>query len=212
MHNRRDLVNLIADRVVLLLREADPSWVTIGVSNRHVHLADADFRTLFGYPEPQVRRMARQTGEFAAQEKVTIHGPAGKLTARVMGPNRPQTQVELSKTDCFALGIQAPLAQSGHLDRAARVELEGPAGRVTCDHAAIVAGRHIHISPEEARRLNVKHQDRVSVLIEGERGARLDNVLIRVKGSYRQELHLDTDEGNAVSVRTGDWARICLRP
>jgi len=189
----------------------DPRKVVVGISNRHVHLCDADFKTLFGYDAPKVKKMVRQRGEFAAEETVTLHGPRGTMTrVRVMGPNRPATQVELSRTDCFALGIKAPMAQSGHLETAAPVRIEGPLGSIDCDHAVIVAGRHIHMSPDNAAALNLKDQDRVSVRFGGERGARLDNFLIRVKDSYLAELHLDTDEGNAVGARTGDYVTICL--
>ena len=191
------LVAEITSRVLERIAALDPRKVIVGISNRHVHLCDADFTTLFG--------------EFAAEETVTLHGPRGTMTrVRVMGPNRPATQVELSRTDCFALGIKAPMAQSGHLEAAAPVRIEGPLGSIECDHAVIVAGRHIHMGPHDAAALNLKDQDRVSVQFGGERGARLDNFLIRVKESYLAELHLDTDEGNAVGAKTGDYVTICL--
>ena len=205
------LVAEITSRVLERIAALDPRRVIVGISNRHVHLCDADFKTLFGYDAPKVKKMVRQRGEFAAEETVTLHGPRGTMTrVRVMGPNRPATQVELSRTDCFALGIKAPMAQSGHLETAAPVRIEGPLGSIDCDHAVIVAGRHIHMSPDNAAALNLKDQDRVSVRFGGERGARLDNFLIRVKDSYLAELHLDTDEGNAVGARTGDYVTICL--
>ena len=188
----------------------DPSKVIVGISNRHLHLSDADFRTLFGYDAPTEYKTVRQHGEFAAEETVTLHGPKGSMgRIRVMGPNRPATQVELSQTDCYALGIKAPMAQSGNLADAAPIEIEGPAGRVSLEHAVIVAGRHIHMGPSDAAALGLVDQDRVSVVFGSERGARLDNFLIRVKDSYVLELHLDTDEGNAVGAKTGDWATIC---
>lgn len=204
------LIATLVDRVLARIAEADPHQVIVGISNRHVHLSDADFQTLFGYPAPKVRKYVRQHGEFAAEESVTLHGPKGSMTrVRVMGPNRPQTQVELSRTDCFALGVNAPMAQSGHLEEAAPIEIEGPAGRISKERAVIVAGRHIHMGPGEAAALGVNDQDRVSVMFEGERGGRLDNFLVRVKDSYLLELHLDTDEGNAIGARTGDYVRIC---
>ncbi len=206
-----ELVTKIADAVLQKIAQADPHYVIVGISNRHVHLSDADFLTLFGYEAPRVKKYVRQRGEFAAEETVTLHGPRGTMErVRVMGPNRPATQVELSRTDCFALGINAPMAQSGHLEKAAPVVIEGPAGRVECTNAAIVAGRHIHMSPDDAAALNLKDQDMVSVQFGGERGARLDNFLIRVKDSFLAELHLDTDEGNAVSAKTGDYVKILV--
>lgn len=144
--NEAGLITLIADRVVSRIMEADPSRVIVGISNRHIHLCDADFRTLFGYEAPTVRKMVRQHGEFAAEETVTLHGPKGSMPRiRVMGPNRAQTQVELSQTDSLALGVKAPVAQSGQLASAAPIDIEGPAGRISLDHAVIIAGRHIHI-------------------------------------------------------------------
>ena len=204
------LIASIVDKVLERIAEADPQQVVVGISNRHVHLCDADFLTLFGYPAPQVKKNVRQHGEFAAEESVTLHGPKGTMArVRVMGPNRSASQVELSRTDCFALGIKAPMAQSGHLETAAPIEIEGPAGRVSLDHAVIVAGRHIHMGPSDAAALGVHDQDRVSVLFGGERGGRLDNFLVRVKDSYLLELHLDTDEGNAIGATTGDYVTIC---
>lgn len=203
------LIAKITDRVVEKLMESDPSKVIVGISNRHLHLSDADFNVLFGYDAPTPYKMVRQHGEFAAEETVTLHGPKGSMgRVRVMGPNRSATQVELSQTDCFALGIKAPIAQSGDLSAAAPIEIEGPAGRVSLDHAVIVAGRHIHMGPSDAAALGLVDQDRVSVTFGGDRGAQLDNFLIRVKDSYILELHLDTDEGNALGVRTGDWGTI----
>ncbi|QXT63269.1 phosphate propanoyltransferase [Tessaracoccus palaemonis] len=206
------LISTIADRIVAKFNEADPTKTIVGISNRHVHLTDADFATLFGYDRPVVKKYVRQHGEFAAEESVTIHGPKGSFQrVRVMGPNRSATQVELSRTDCRALGLDAPMAQSGHLSEAAPIEIEGPKGRVALDHAAIVAGRHIHMGPADAEALGLKDQDRVSVVFPGERGGRFDNFLVRVKDSYLLELHLDTDEANAIGAKTGDYATICPR-
>ncbi|MEZ5084767.1 MAG: phosphate propanoyltransferase [Tessaracoccus sp.] len=200
----------IVEQVLARIDEVDPTRVIVGISNRHVHLDDADFRTLFGYPAPKVKKYVRQRGEFAAEEVVTLHGPKGAMPrVRVMGPNRSATQVELSRTDCFALGVSAPMAQSGHLEQAGPIEIEGPAGRVVKEHAVIVAGRHIHMGPEDAAKLGLNDQDRVSVLFAGERGGRLDHFLVRVKDSYLLELHLDTDEGNAIGAKTGDYVTIC---
>lgn len=204
------LVAEIVDRVLKEIAETDPTQVIVGISNRHVHLNDDDFRTLFGYEQPRVRKHVRQRGEFAAEEVVTLHGPRGTMErVRVMGPNRPETQVELSRTDCFTLGVQAPMAQSGRLEEAGPIEISGPTGHVVKEHAVIVAGRHIHMGPGDAAALGLQDQDRVSVLFGGERGGRLDHFLVRVRDSYLRELHLDTDEGNAVGARTGDYVTIC---
>ncbi|RRD47798.1 phosphate propanoyltransferase [Tessaracoccus sp. OH4464_COT-324] len=207
--NEQQLISEIASRVLSQLNEANPHRVMVGISNRHVHLSDADFRTLFGYEAPKVKKYVRQRGEFAAEEVVTLHGPRGSMErVRVMGPNRPATQVELSRTDCYALGVSAPMAQSGQLENAGPIEISGPAGRIQMEHAAIVAGRHIHMSPDDAAALGLNDQDRVRVQFDGERGGILEHFLVRVKPSFLLELHLDTDEGNAIGASTGDWATI----
>lgn len=203
-----NIVEQVAKVVVDKIFDADPSRVVVGISNRHVHLTDEDFKTLFGYDHPEVYKYVRQHGEFAAKESVTIVGPKGTFErVRVMGPNRTATQVEIAATDARALGVQAPMAQSGHLENAAPITIIGPKGQVE-RKAAIIAGRHIHMGPSDAAALGLKDQDRVSVQFDGDRAARLDNFLVRVKDSYLLELHLDTDEGNAVSYRSGDWALI----
>lgn len=208
----QQLVAEITRRVIEKVLSDDPRYVAVGISNRHVHLSDADFAVLFGHPAPGVGKYVRQHGEFAATETMTLHGPRGSMTrVRVMGPNRPATQVELSHTDCRALGIAAPIAQSGQLDEAAPIEIEGPAGRISCQRAAIIAGRHIHLSPQDAAARQLSGGDRVSVIFGGGRGGRLDNFLVRVKDSYRAELHIDTDEANAVGAVSGDYAKI-VRP
>ncbi len=207
--DEKQLVAKIVDEVLNRVHEATPTDCIVGISNRHVHLCDEDFKTLFGYDQPKVKTYVRQHGEFAAEESVTVRGPKGSLErVRVMGPNRPATQVELAKTDCRALGINAPTVQSGHLENAAPVEIEGPNGKVQKEHAAIVAARHIHMGPDDAAALGLKDQDLVSVEFPGDRGATVHNLICRVKPSYRLELHLDTDEGNAFDAKTGDWVTI----
>ena len=208
----QELVEHITRLVVLALREHDdPRRVVLGVSNRHVHLSPEDFRTLFGTSEPTVKAFVVQHGEFAAEQSLTVQGPRGSLErVRVMGPCRPRSQVELSRSDCYSLGINAPVVQSGHLDTAAPVTLIGPQGRVELDHAAIIAARHIHLGPNDAHRLGVSDQDLVRVRFEGDRGAVLDNVICRVKDNFTAEVHLDTDEANAVGARTGDIVTILV--
>lgn len=187
----------------------DPSLVVVGVSNRHVHLTEEDFRTLFGRVDLTHFKDVRQRGEYAAEETVTIHGPKRSMErVRVMGPWRPRSQVELSFTDARSLGVDAPVLNSGNLDEAAPIEIEGPAGRLRLDHGAIIAGRHAHMGPADAERAGVVDGQRVSIRFGGFRGGTLDNVLIRVRDSYVAEVHLDSDEANALGVRTGDKVQI----
>lgn len=191
------------------LGTVDPSLVVVGISNRHVHLTEEDFAVLFGQEGIQPMRYVRQRGEYAARQTVTVHGPKTSFPrVRVMGPCRKASQVELSTTDCFALGIPPVVAVSGSLADAAPVEIEGPCGRINLPHAAIVASRHLHMGTSEAARLGLNHLDRVSVRLGGTRGGVLGNVVVRVADSYLPEFHLDTDEGNALGVRTGALAQI----
>lgn len=208
----QELVQHITRLVVVALREQiDPRRVRLGVSNRHVHLSPEDFRILFGTSEPTVKAFVVQRGEFAAEQTVTLQGPKGRMErVRVMGPLRSRTQVEVSHTDCHGLGIKAPVVQSGHLDDAAPITLLGPAGQVECEHAAIIAARHIHLGPADASRLGVQDQDLVRVRIDGDRGGVLDNVICRVKDNFTAEVHLDLDEANAVGARTGDKVTVLV--
>lgn len=198
-------VEEVTRRVVLeFLKLTDPYQVPVGVSNRHVHLSQADFQTLFGRDTLTVKKYVRQPLEFACEETVAVHGPRGSFAAvRLMGPFRKQSQVELSRTDCIALGVDAPICESGHLDEAAPIDIEGPAGRIHLAHAAMVAGRHVHLGPDDAERMKLTDGQRVRVRIPGRRGGVLDNFLVRVKQDWIPEVHLDTDEANGVGVTHG---------
>ncbi|MFZ0529905.1 MAG: phosphate propanoyltransferase [Propionicimonas sp.] len=204
----RQLVEEVT-RMVLFRLQGMQGQIVLGVSNRHVHLSKEDLATLFGLDELTVFRKVRQPGEFAAEQFVSVHGPRttfGKV--RVMGPCRPKTQVELSRTDCINLGIEAPVTQSGHLDAAGPIDIEGPLGRIRLEHGAIVAARHIHMGPSHAQELGVADQDQVKVAFTGQRGGVLDNFIIRVKDEWVPEIHLDTDEANALGLRHGDLGKL----
>jgi putative phosphotransacetylase len=208
------LVDRIAREVIARLTPAlDPCAVVIGISNRHVHLSQADLKALFGLDEMPVFRPVRQPGEFAADLKVDVHGPRGSFrSVRVMGPCRAKTQAELSKTDCRTLGVDAPITQSGHLDEAGPVAIEGPKGRIDVAHGAIVAARHIHMGPSHAQKWGLSDQDLVKVRFGGVRGGLWDNFIIRVKDDWVPEIHLDTDEANALGVESGDFGSIRFEP
>lgn len=207
-----DLVNQLADQVYArYMRMQDPTQVVIGISNRHVHLNEEDLRILFGLDAFEVYKTVRQPGEFAAVQQVTIHGPkASFANVRCMGPCRKASQVELSLTDARALGISAPITQSGVLDEAAWLEIESPLGTIR-RKAAIVAARHIHMGEAEAAGLGLKNQDKVSVEFGGTRGVTADHFIIRTAPNWKAEIHLDTDEANAFAVTTGDYGRIVRR-
>lgn len=173
--------------------------VKVGLSNKHLHLQKEHVAVLFGADHQLTKfKDLVQPDQFACEEKVDIVGPKGTLKGvRVLGPERPETQVEISMTDARTIGIKAPIRESGKLDGTPGCKLVGPCGEVELDHGVIVALRHIHLSPEEAAEAGVKDKDWVSVKIEGERGLIFDNVLIRSGSAHKAECHFDTDEGNA---------------
>lgn len=179
--------------------------VEVGLSNKHLHLKEEDIETLFGKGHCLTSmKPLKQPGQFACEEKVDIVGPKGTLKGiRILGPARPETQVELAMTDARAIGLSAPIRESGKLEGTPGVKLIGPAGEVALDYGAIVALRHVHLSPEQALEAGVKDKDIVSIRFDGERGLVFENVLIRSGDGHDSEIHLDTDEGNAAGLKNG---------
>lgn len=183
----------------------DDLTIPISTSARHVHLSQAHVEQLFG-PGHQLtpRAPLSQPGQYACVEAVRLVGPRGAIKeVRVLGPVRPESQVEISRTDEIALGIDAPIRPSGALDGSPGLRLEGPAGAVELTRGVIQAARHIHMSPEEAARFGVKDREWVMVRVPGERGIIFDDVLVRVHPEYRLDMHLDTDEANAADLHAG---------
>lgn len=175
--------------------------IKIGVSNRHIHLCKKDFDELFGSTELSVLKNLSQQGEFASTLTVSIKTNKGVLSdVRIIGPLRDRTQVEISRTDAYKLGINPPVRMSGDLDNSESVVLESEMGSVKVDKCCILAHRHIHMGTKEATELGYKNGDVVSVKIDGERAGILENVKIRIKDNFKLELHLDTDEANAFLV------------
>lgn len=176
--------------------------VPIEVSARHLHLSQADLNKLFGAGyKLKVLKPLSQSGEFAAKETVRLAGAKGEIkVVRIVGPVRAQTQVEITLSDAQILGIKPPLRLSGNLKGAAKIKLIGPAGQITAP-AAIVALRHIHINPTQAKKLKLSDGQKIKIKINGARGLILDNVSVRVKANFKLALHLDTDEANAAGLR-----------
>ena len=185
--------------------------IPIGVSNKHIHLSRKDMDALFGEgSELTPIKDLGQPGQYAYAETVAVRGPKGEFgRVRVLGPLRNESQVELSKTDARSIGIKAPIRESGVLDGTPGVELVGPKGSVMLDKGAIVALRHIHMTPEIAKEWGVKDKDIVDVKVNGgERAGVLGNVLIRVSDKYALEMHVDTDEANACCLDNNDTVTI----
>lgn len=179
--------------------------LAIGVSNRHIHLSAEHLQQLFGMGYSlQKQKELSQPGQFAAQETITLAGPKGRIEkVRVLGPARPETQVEVSVTDCFQLGIKPTIRDSGQLAGTCGVTLIGPAGTALLEHGVIVAARHIHLHSDQAKEWNIQDGARVKVQVDSERPAIFQNVLVRVSPQFKGELHLDTDEANAALVKPG---------
>ena len=184
--------------------------VKVSLSNKHLHLKAADIEKLFGKGhELTVFKSLVQPGQYACDEKVDIAGPKGTLKGvRVLGPARPETQVEIALTDARTIGVAAPVRESGKLLGTPGCKLIGPVGEVELDYGVIAALRHVHLSPEQAKEAGVSDKDVVSLKIEGERGLILNNVLIRSGDGHESEVHLDTDEGNAAACGAGTTAEI----
>lgn len=181
----------------------------IALSNKHIHLSQEHIDALFGKGHELVKfKDLSQPGQYACEEKVDLVGPKGKLTVRVLGPARPETQVEVSLADCFLLGVKAPIRESGDIEGTPGLKLVGPAGEVEIEKGVIVASRHIHMSNEDAAKFGVKDKDIVKVRTEGPRGLIFENVLVRVKDSFKLEMHVDMEEGNAAGVKNGDLVEL----
>jgi propanediol utilization protein len=177
----------------------------INASVRHVHLSAESVRALFG-PDYKLtfRSELSQPGQYACEETVTLVGPKGSIPkVRILGPERKETQIEISRTDEFTLGVDAPIRASGELEGTPGITLTGPNGQVTVDKGVIQALRHIHMSPEDAARFGVQDKDWVMVRVGGDRGIIFDDVLVRVSPQYRLDMHLDTDEANAADLHPG---------
>jgi putative phosphotransacetylase len=180
-------------------------YVPAGLSNRHVHLSKEHVDILFGEGhELCVFKDLGQPGQFACEEKIDVVGPKGKLNMRVLGPARNETQIEISLTDGFVLGVVPPVRDSSDLDGSPGAKLVGPKGEVVIEKGIIAAARHIHMHTSDAEQFGVADKDVVSVKVDGRRGLVFENVLVRVHKSYALEFHLDIDEGNAAGVKNGD--------
>jgi putative phosphotransacetylase len=184
--------------------------VEVGISNKHLHLADADLEKLFGAGHKlTVKKELKQPGQYASDELVDIVGPKGCLKGvRVLGPTRKESQIELAQTDARSIGLSLPVRESGVLDGSPGVKLIGPKGELELKKGAIIALRHIHLSPAQAKEAGVKDKDWVTVKTSGSRPLIFEDVLIRAGDAHTREFHVDTDEGNAAGIKNDDTVEI----
>ena len=173
----------------------------VETSARHVHVTQEDLETLFGKGHELTKKKdLSQPGQFACEEKVTIVGSKKEMKASILGPVRPETQVELSLTDARSIGVDVPIRESGDVAGSGACKLVGPAGEVELKEGVIAAKRHIHATPEDAEKLGVKDKDVVSVKIDTEgRSLVFGDVVVRVSPKYALAMHIDTDESNAAA-------------
>ncbi|MCT4607236.1 MAG: phosphate propanoyltransferase [Marinisporobacter sp.] len=181
------------------------NMVSVGLSNKHIHLSKEHVEILFGQGhELTPMKDLVQPGQFACEEKVDIVGTKGTLKGvRVLGPARSKTQIEISLTDGFALGVKAPVKNSGDLEGTPGAKIVGPKGEVTIEEGIIVAARHLHMHTSDAEKFGLKDQDIVSIKVEGPRGLIFNNVLVRCGDTHALELHVDMEEGNAAGLKNG---------
>lgn len=177
--------------------------VEIGISNQHLHLCQEDLEVLFGEGyELTPMKPLKQPKQFASVECVQVVGTKGVLNSmRILGPVRPETQVELSQTSARQIGIKAPYRNSGDLENSESCVLVGPKGTVILEQGVICVKPHLHLNDEEGEKLGIKDKDIIDLYIEGDiKSGCLFNVLARVGEAHSMELHLDTDEANAFTI------------
>lgn len=182
--------------------------MNVGISNRHVHLTEDDFKKLFNNKELEAVKYLNQPGQFASNLKVTIKTGKSEISGvRVLGPLRDYTQVEISKTDAYKLGLNPPVRESGNLKGSEDITIIGD-NEITLKECTIIATRHIHASKEDLVKYNLDASKKYKVKINGEKGGIINNVSIKVSDKAFFEMHLDTDDGNGHLLKCGDTVTI----
>jgi len=182
---------------------AEPPRLIANISARHCHLNQKAVDILFGAGSSLTpMKDLYQHGAFAAEETVTVFGPRQQMISgvRILGPLRDDCQIELAFTETRFLGIDAPIRISGDIEGTPGCYLVGPAGGLELTHGVIRAARHVHMSPSDAAHYGVEQGDRMRLVVDGEQGGTLGDVLVRVGPDLRLEVHVDTDEGNALDL------------
>lgn len=180
--------------------------VLIETSARHVHVSRRVLDILFGEGyELTAKKELSQLGQYACEERVQVIGPKNSFPAvSILGPVRPETQVELSAGDARSIGVKAPIRESGDLEGSAGCKLVGPKGEVELKDGVIVAKRHIHMTPEDAEKYGLEDKQIVSVKVDtAERSLVFGDVVVRVSPKYALAMHIDTDESNAAGCTPG---------
>lgn len=200
--------NELIDSIVRTIKER--LFVEVEASGRHVHLTRQDVETLFGpgYKLTKTKDLS-QPGQYACAERLTITGPKGSLkNVVVLGPERKASQVEVSLTDALALGIKAPVRQSGDIEGSSEITISNGDRHIKLSQGLIVAKRHMHITPEDAVRFNVKDGEIIKVKVFGQRPLIFDDLVVRVSKDFRTYIHIDYDEANACGFTKGTLGMI----
>ena len=183
-------------------------FVELEASGRHVHVTKEQAQILFGHPLTPKRDLS-QPGQYLAGERVTVAGPKGKFeNVAVLGPERPEAQVEISLTDGRILGVTPPVRQSGDVKGSPGITLIGPKGQISLAQGLIVAQRHIHMTPADAARMGVKDKQVVSLQTYTDRPTVFQDLVVRVSPQFQTYVHLDYDEANACGFQPGDLGRL----
>lgn len=212
MNDNQMAIERITELVVAALRDIEyrEKSIPISISARHVHLTKEMMALLFGknYQLHSLKDLS-QPNQFAAEETVDLIGPKGNINkVRILGPERSYTQVEISLSDARKLGIQALVRSSGNTAGTPGVRLRTPMAEILLKQGVIIPDRHIHMTPQDAEKFLVQNGKKVNLVIEGEKGGELANVIIRVGGEYRLDCHLDTDDANAFQIQPEQRALI----
>ncbi|AZV58030.1 phosphate propanoyltransferase [Clostridium sp. AWRP] len=201
-------IETVANKIIEMILNHRP--IPIEVSGRHVHLSQEDMENLFGKGYSLTKKKdLSQPGQFQSNEKVMLIGPKGVIkNVSVLGPVRNETQVEVSKTDAAALGINPPVRESGNLKKSESLIIAAGKSVIKAEEKVIVAKRHIHMTPFDARLYGVQNGDNVKIQTLGERSLTFGDVVIRVSNKYKTAMHIDFDEANACCYLKGMNAKI----